>query len=322
MPVMRAISDALAWLGRKGTAALAIILVIGIFVPPLGRVLKPYIGEAVFVLLCIAFCRVDTTALRFYLRRPKIVLTATAWTALVIPILVGTACLALGLEQRAPELMLALMLQAVAPPIMSAPAFAALMGLDATLVLITLVSSTAAAPFAAALFAQIFLDGGASIAPFELGLRLFGILAGSALVAVIVRRFVTAEKIRRASDQLDGVNILVLFIFVAGIMENVLASFLDRPLQTAGLLGLVFALFLIVLVATRLVFAWTGRDRAFALGFMASQRNMGVMLAATGGALPELTWLYFALAQFPIYLSPHLLKPFVRRRSAKQPGGT
>jgi hypothetical protein len=46
---------------------------------------------------------------------------------------------------------------------------------------------------------------------------------------------------------------------------------------------------------------------------MVSQRNMGLMLAALGGALPELTWLYFALSQFPIYLSPQMLKPFLRR---------
>jgi hypothetical protein len=52
---------------------------------------------------------------------------------------------------------------------------------------------------------------------------------------------------------------------------------------------------------TALVFAATGRERAFVLGLMASQRNMGLMLAATGGALPDFTWLYFALAQFPVY---------------------
>jgi BASS family bile acid:Na+ symporter len=39
---------------------------------------------------------------------------------------------------------------------------------------------------------------------------------------------------------------------------------------------------------------------------------MGLMLAATGGALPDFTWLYFALAQFPVYLSPLLFTPLAR----------
>jgi hypothetical protein len=37
------------------------------------------------------------------------------------------------------------------------------------------------------------------------------------------------------------------------------------------------------------------------------------MVAATDGMLPGTTWLYFALSQFPIYLSPQLLKPIVAR---------
>jgi hypothetical protein len=52
------------------------------------------------------------------------------------------------------------------------------------------------------------------------------------------------------------------------------------------------------------------------LGLMASQRNMGLMLAATGGALPAMTWLYFALAQFPAYLSPLLFMSLARRLKA------
>jgi BASS family bile acid:Na+ symporter len=76
---------------------------------------------------------------------------------------------------------------------------------------------------------------------------------------------------------------------------------------------LAFAVFFAILGATLLLFARAGKARAFALGFMTAQRNMGLMLAATGGAVPELTWLYFALSQFPIYLSPQMLQPLVRR---------
>ncbi|HEY3224083.1 MAG TPA: hypothetical protein VGJ76_09950 [Pseudolabrys sp.] len=39
------------------------------------------------------------------------------------------------------------------------------------------------------------------------------------------------------------------------------------------------------------------------------------MLAATGFAVPDIAWLYFALALLPIYLPPHLLKPGAKRLS-------
>ena len=86
-----------------------------------------------------------------------------------------------------------------------------------------------------------------------------------------------------------------------------------QPLAMLGLAALAFATVLVVLGLTAAVFARTGAARALALGFMASQRNMGLMVAATAGDLPELVWLYFAFCQFPIYLLPQLLKPLARR---------
>ena len=114
MSLLAATAAVLAWLGRQGTRAIAAIVLIGIAVPPLGAVLKPFVTEAIFVLLTIAFFRVDLAALRGYLGRPGIVLAVTAWTMLAIPILIGAGGLMLGLDTRAPELFLGLMLYAVA----------------------------------------------------------------------------------------------------------------------------------------------------------------------------------------------------------------
>ena len=50
---------ALAWLGRQGTRAIAVLLFLGILVPPIGDALKPFVAEAVFILLCISFMRTD-----------------------------------------------------------------------------------------------------------------------------------------------------------------------------------------------------------------------------------------------------------------------
>ena len=89
-------------------------------------------------------------------------------------------------------------------------------------------------------------------------------------------------------------------------------------MKTIELGLLCFAVFFLLLATTALIFRKLGRERALALGLMVSQRNMGLMVAATDGLLPGLTWLYFALSQFPIYLSPHLLKPMVREIRARQ----
>jgi hypothetical protein len=317
--IFEAPAAALAWLGRQGTRAIAALVFIGIAMPPIDALLKPFVTEAIFALLCIAFLRMDPAALRGYLGRPALVLAATAWTMLVIPVLFGASCLVIGLDARSPDLLLGIMLQAVASPMMAAPAFAALMGLDATLVLVTLVTSSALTPFTAPLFAYAFTGPALTLSPLALGLKLFAILAGSAIVGFIIRRIAGLAAILRYKDEIDGVNILVVFVFVAAVMENVAARFFAAPMVMIGLAALAFMVFFAVLGLTTLLFSRVGKERALVLGLMASQRNMGLMLAATGGALPDLAWLYFALSQFPIYLSPQLLRPLVRRLVARSP---
>jgi hypothetical protein len=310
---------ALAWLGGQGTRAIAALVFIGIAVPPIGELLKPFVTEAIFVLLCISFMRVDIAALRDHLRRPGIVLAATAWTTLGVPLIIGVSGRAAGLDAHSPDLFLALMLQAVASPMMASPALAAVMGLDSTLVLVTLVTSTALVPFSAPLFAYVFFGAALTLSPLGLGLKLVAILAGSLLVAAAIRWSAGASTIKRHEDAISGVNILILFIFVAAVMGSVGGSLWADPVRTIELSILAFSVFFALLGATALIFRKLGHDRALALGLMVSQRNMGLMLAATDGVLPGTTWLYFALSQFPIYLSPQLLKPIVRRVSAPKP---
>jgi predicted Na+-dependent transporter len=307
---------ALAWIGRQGTRAVAALVFIGIAVPPLGALLKPYVAEAVFLLLCVSFMRVDGAALRRHLRRPGRVIAATAWSTLAVPLIVGVVCVAGGLEAHAPDLFLGVMLQAVASPMMAAPALASLMGLDATLVLVALVASTALVPLTAPAFAYMFFGGVLTLSPLALGLKLFAILAGALVVGAAIRRLAGAATIERHRDPIDGGNILLLLVFVAAMMGSVAGDFLAHPLQVGAMLALAFAVFFALLGATLLIFRKLGRGEALALALMVSQRNMGLMLAATAGVLPATTWLYFALAQFPIYITPQLLRPLARGKAA------
>ena len=168
-PVLGAATAVLSWLGRHGTPVVAALIVISIAIPQLGERLKPFVTETVFVLLCIAFLRMDGAAFRSYVKRPAIVLAATAWTSLAIPALFGASYLAFGLKDRSPDLFLALVLQAIAPPLMAAPALASLIRLDATLVLCAMVTSTALLPFTAPLLAHVFIGPALALARWPSG---------------------------------------------------------------------------------------------------------------------------------------------------------
>jgi hypothetical protein len=237
-------AQALAWLGSQGPRAIAALVFVGIAVPPAGELLKPYVTEAIFALLCLSFLRVDLSALRVYLRRPALVLAATAWTMVGVPLLVGEIGVLSPLQAQSPDLYLALMLQAVASPMMASPALAAIMGLDSTLVLVTLVITTALVPLTAPLFAFAFLGSGLSLSPLNLGLKLLAILAGSMLVAGAIRWSMGAAAVKRHASVIDGLTVMFLFVFVSAVMGNVAGSLLADPIWALELTLLAFAVFL------------------------------------------------------------------------------
>src|SRR3954452_13891163 len=89
---------ALAWLGRQGTRAIAALVLIGIALPPLGEVLRPYVAEPIFLLLSMSLMRVDIAVVRDHLRRPGIVVAFLAWTMFDVPALIVLGCLAVGVD--------------------------------------------------------------------------------------------------------------------------------------------------------------------------------------------------------------------------------
>ncbi len=306
---------ALSLAGRHGTLVAAASVFVGLAIPGLAAACKPYLGEAIVVMLTLAFLRVDPNELFHHFTRPGLVVLATLWAMLLVPTVLGIGFLAFGLDQSMPGLYFMLVLQMSAPGLMSSPALAALLGLDVALTLATLIVSTAITPLTASLFTHVFL-GSALASPFGFGLRLFLIIAGCALAAAIIRRVAGPTFIAAQRERIDGLSVIAMFMFAVAAMDGVADHFCSNPLLVIELTALAFALALGLIAVTALVFLRAGRARAFAIGLIAGNRNIGLMLAASGFAVPDVAWLYFALAQFPIYLLPHLLKPLVRRLSA------
>jgi BASS family bile acid:Na+ symporter len=304
----------LALAGRHGTLLAAASIFVGLAVPPLSAAVKPYLGEAIIVMLTLAFLRVDPIELRHHMTRPGLIAASTVWVMLILPAALGTLFLSLGIDQRMPGLYFMLVLQMSAPGLMSSPALAALLGLDVALTLASLIVASAITPFTASFFTHIFL-GTTLIDPLTFGFKLFLIIAGCAAAAAIIRRLAGRGFIEAQRERIDGLSVIAMTSFAIAAMDGVVDHFIADPLLVIGLAALAFALSLGTIGLTALMFLRAGRARAFAIGLIAGNRNIGLMLAATGFAVPDVAWLYFAVVQFPIYLLPHLLKPLAKRLS-------
>lgn len=312
MPILSGLTAALAWLGRQGTRALAASVFLGLAVPPLAAYVKPFLGETVFVMLLFSYLRTDPAAFRRYLNAPGLAIAGALWIMVALPLLFGTAYALSGVRETLPALYTIMILHIAIAPITSSAAFAALMGLDVALSLVTLIASSALAPVTTVAFSYLFL-GTALFSPLELGVKLFFFFATSGAVAYAIRRVAGQEKIDRGREVLDGLNVIAVFVFAIAAMDRVPEHVMANPLFALKLMAFIAALTALLAALTVLVFIRVGVSRGLVIGLLAAFRNLGVIMAAIGTTLPDMAWFFFALVQFPIYLMPALLKPLARR---------
>jgi predicted Na+-dependent transporter len=308
-----ALKTSLEWLGRQGTKVAAASILLGLAVPPLAAALKPIFAAAIFLLLVFAFLRVDPAELRARFKAPLLVAIACLGIVVMTPILFGFVLPYMSIDSLGPGVALGMMMYLAAPPIMASTAFAALLRLDTALTLAVLIVCTAATPLLAPLIVSYFAGGALNLDVAQLVLRLLAILGGAFVTAQFIRWWLGNEKIAVNKGSIDGINALLLFLFGVTAMDGVTARAIKEPLLIASLTTIVFAVAIGIYLLTTLIFWREGLKKSLALGFSSAHRNMGVMIAAAGSGLPELTWIYFAVAQFPIYLLPTLAAPVVHR---------
>jgi len=304
----------LALLGRQGTKALAASIFIGLALPQFASLARPLIGTCVFFFLVFTFLRADFGAIRALLRQPGRILLAWFWIVASLPLALGGIVLALGHDLVGPELALGLALMAAAPPILSAPAVATLLGFDASFLVTVLVASMVTTPLTAPLVAEVIAGAAVPIDTSVLALRLALLLGGAAVLALVLRRLLGLARIVRERAALDGLNVVFFFIFAVGAMDGVAEAMVADPVAVATDALIVFVVAFTGIAAGLLVLAARfGAREAFVIGYATGHRNMGLLVAAMAGAVPDGTWLYFAMAQFPIYLMPLVLEPLARR---------
>jgi BASS family bile acid:Na+ symporter len=317
LPILTALTAALAWLGRQGTRALAASIFLGLAVPPLAAYVKPWLGETVFVMLLFSYLRTDPAAFRRYITSPGLAIVASLWVMVALPLLFGGAYALSGLRDMSPALYTIMILHIAISPITSSAAFAGLMGLDVALSLVTLIACSALSPLTTVGFSYLFL-GTALFSPIELGVKLFFFFAATGAVAYAIRRVAGQAWIERQKEPIDGLNVIAVFVFAIAAMDGVPRMVMADPLFALGLMSVIVVLTAGLVGLSLLVFIRIGIGGGLVIGLLAAFRNLGLIMAAIGTTLPDLAWFYFALVQFPIYLMPALLKPLARRLSEKR----
>jgi len=102
MNLISALAAALTLCGRHRTLIAAASIFIGLAVPPLAAAFRPHLGEAIVVMLTLAFLRVDPVELRRHWTQPGLIAAAMVWAMLILPAVLGMVFLASNSIKRCP----------------------------------------------------------------------------------------------------------------------------------------------------------------------------------------------------------------------------
>ncbi|HYM30540.1 MAG TPA: hypothetical protein VEU47_04530 [Candidatus Cybelea sp.] len=311
---MSFIIKALGFLGHHATRALGLGVLIGLVFPRLADFVRPFLLPGLVIPLTIALMRLDWRSMLDYGRRPLLVGTLAAWMLLASPVLMAGV---LWLTSLPIPLKTALVLMAAAPPIVSSAALGLILGLDAPLIVVVTVVSTALVPLTLPPMALWLLGLKLQIGLFDLMGRLAGIVGFAFLAAFALRRLVPAGWIADHGKELDGVTVLTMVLFAIAIMAGVTDAAIARPGYIALVTVVAFVANLALQAVAAGVFAPLGRREALSIGLMSGNCNMGLVLVTVADKAEFAVVVFFALAQIPMYMLPALLLPVYRRLIAR-----
>ncbi|MBC7634496.1 MAG: hypothetical protein H7251_02725, partial [Acetobacteraceae bacterium] len=132
------------------------------------------------------------------------------------------------------------------------------------------------------------------------------------LLSMVMRRVIGAVRLAPHGPAVDGAVVWLVIIYGIGVMDGLAARLLVDPWWVAqALAAAVVADFGLNLITT-LVLAPFGWREAASAGMLSGNRNMALYLAVLPAAADSRLALFFALCQFPLFLSPFLLRPVYR----------
>ncbi|MFD2263263.1 hypothetical protein ACFSM5_10220 [Lacibacterium aquatile] len=299
----------ITFIARYASYALAAGVFIGLALPWLASLLRPFLDALIVAVTVMAMMRVDWAELTQRLRKPGRLTASLVWCLLLsapaMALLLAPIPLPAALKS-------AIILMAAAPPITATTVIAGLLGLDVALALMTAVLGTLLVPLTLPWIALELAGIAVDLSPLIVFQRLAFVVGGSALLAIVLRRVIGPVRLAAGKDTIAAISVVILILFAIAIMDGVTWVIIDSPGTAALYLGASFVANLVLTFGAALIFRPLD---PWSYALVSGNRNMGLVWAGLGAGAPADVTLYFAIAQVPMYLWPLIIKPLVQTTS-------
>ncbi len=312
----------LALSARRGSVLLAVGIFGGVLSPGLAAACKGVVTPVVLAMMTLVLLRVDLAGTLAHLRRPVQVAAIVAFLMLACPVLAWAVVRPLGMD---PGITAGVVIFATGCAATSSPAFARMVGLDPELSLVATLATTFLVPLTAPPMALLLLGVDLSIGTGTFMGRLGVIVGLPMLLSLGLRRLLGPVRLMRWADAVDGLLVWLVVLYGFAVMDGLDARMAADPAWVVQAVAAAFIADYGLNLLTAGVFARLGTRAAASAGLMSGNRNMSLYLAVLPAAADPRIALFFGICQFPLFLSPFLLRPLYRRllasSSARPAGG-
>jgi BASS family bile acid:Na+ symporter len=308
----------LRWAGQNGAAVVIAGVVIGLCLPPLAQLARPYLAIAIFIFTFGSFLKFDGASIGGEVANIKRNVLMVLWATLGVPLVIIAIIL---VARPGPELAQGLLFWSLVPASPACVAFAAILRLNVTIALLATVIGTAASPFYIPLVAALVGGYRLDINPVETCLHLMLLIGGAYLASIAAKRLASAF-IRENPEAMTGIAVLAMFLAGMGSMRGVQAHLLVQPQTSLEFVLLAYTLLFGAELLGTFLFWRYGRTAALTAGLISGTRTITLAWVVLGNKVLPLADLFLATSMVAKYTAPGLTKWLLARLIAAEPVAT
>ena len=286
---------------------IAASILAGLAWPSLSAALFPFIFQFLFMAVAFSITALNANVLEIVGSVDRTCRIALAWQMLGIPAIVTVLCSAFDSDSVTAAI---LVTTTTAGSVFASPALADLVGLNRGTAIRTTILSTVLMPLSLLIFGALNGLLPPELSPFSYLQHIVYFLVAPMVIAAVYWE-VSPTIARRTAAHAERLMHWGATLALMGFCLGVMSKLHGRDVQDGRILYyvlLVTATVLTIYLFTALLFALLGWRSAVTIGMLAANRNVALSCALIGDVLPDDVLLYVAVAQFPIFLSPLVIR--------------
>lgn len=299
----------LRWAGQNGALVVIAGVVIGLCIPLMSNLARPYLSIAIFIFTFGSFLKFDSKAIGGEVAHVQRNVLMILWATFGIPLVMF---LIIFFMHPGPELTQGLLFWALVPASPACVAFAAILKLNIPIALLATVVGTAASPFYIPALAAILGGYHLDIDPVATCTELV-LLVGGAFVASVAAKRLAGTFIRENPEAMTGIAVFAMFLAGMGSMRGMQAHLLAQPETSLAFVLMAYLLLFGAEIVGALLFWRYGRTAALTAGLISGTRTITLAWVVLGDHVLPLADLFLASSMVAKYTAPGLTKWLLTR---------